>query len=148
MRQPGRITEFLRVIRPSHFLLLLSISTLAAQEPRSLWQTAVDPSLSLEWEVLRRGGQPRLSAAERIHPGRRVVVRLAGPGYAAPEGLRLIARSGEVATAILDLDRLPEIASSPAVLFIQPERRVKPLDNPGSDFGPCGACTIQAGSHR
>lgn len=114
--------------------LLLSfffVSASPAQSSDNRWHAVADPRLSLEWGLLNRGGQPRLSAAERMHPGRRVVVLLAGPDLPVTVGLRLISRSAETATAILDLERLPEVASDPAVLSIRPERRIKPLDDPG-----------------
>lgn len=116
---------------PALLLWFFPVTNLLARSPDSRLHAVADPRLVLEWTLLSRGGQPRLSAVERVHPGRRVVVRLASPDSPAPEGLRLVSRNAETATALLELERLPEVASDKDVLSIRPERRVMPLDDPG-----------------
>ena len=103
-----------------------------AQTEAEDWKYKVDRSLRQIWRK-EQSGTADLSAAgagEKIW--RKVLLRLSRDGQEGlPEGCRLLRRRGKLATAVVDLERLPRVAASPAVHSIRAERMFYPCDDLG-----------------
>ncbi|MEA1996680.1 MAG: S8 family serine peptidase, partial [Gemmatimonadota bacterium] len=112
---------------------LLSPRQLRLQETDRQWQIKADSKLRREWlAAVREEKDLKLSAVGREKTWRRVIVRLAGEDeLSMPSGLKLMARRGDLAAALLDLSKLPQVASSEAVRYIRSERLFFPCDDPG-----------------
>ena len=116
------------------FLLSLSGQDIAAQDSNQ-WLRKVDSRIRRDWYVLsaaKREGRLSSTLTKGKGSWRKVIVRLSGESAPYPEpGLRLLARKGDVATGLLDLESLPQVAQDPAIRFIRAERRIIPYDDPG-----------------
>jgi len=104
----------------------------AAQADTANWKYKVDLGLRTSWRREQSARAGLSAAAARDRTRRKVLVRLSRerPGP-LPRGIRLLSRRGELATAVVDLERLPEVAASPTLSSIRAERRFLPCDDPG-----------------
>ncbi len=92
----------------------------------------MDRSLRRSWQKEQSVKADLSAVAAGEKSRRRVLLRLSRDGQQGlPESVHLLSRREELATAVLDLDRLPEIAASEAVLSIRAERFLYPCDDPG-----------------
>ncbi|HLA38716.1 MAG TPA: S8 family serine peptidase, partial [Candidatus Glassbacteria bacterium] len=104
----------------------------AAEVPAG-WTVRADTRLVALWR--QHGFTTAVLASAKAVEGKllRVVVSLeeAGRAYGLP-GFRPTVARGTVAAGYLDLDRLPELAGSPEVRYVRPERFYQPTDLTGA----------------
>lgn len=115
---------------PTLLVLSLVLGGPAAAQQLQSWQSKVEPGLRLSWQLRQERAASGLAAARR-EEFRRVIVTLESETAVEVPGLELLARRGNVATARLQLSRLPEAAASPAVRHLRGERRLHPVDDLG-----------------
>ena len=113
------------------FLFLFFIATRSdAAAPD--WKLKVDSRMHLAWQLKTGNAGPQLSASAAVPALSRAVVRLVDESATVQSPyVRLVARQGSVATALVDIEHLPEAAEDPAIEFISTPGRAKLYDDPG-----------------
>ncbi|HUU28890.1 MAG TPA: S8 family serine peptidase [archaeon] len=113
----------------------ISPGKLLVQEVEPGWDVKVDSRLHQAWLAARKASKG-VSLASRAEyekkSWRKVTVQLSGGPEPLPaDGLRLLARRGDIAAGLVFLESLPRVAASPAVKFIRLERLFFPCDDLG-----------------
>ena len=102
------------------------------EEQGNDWSCKVDFRLRMAWRIKTGKGGPVLSAPGVEKKKEEVILLLESrEAVVMSPQVQILARQGEVATARIELDKLPLIAQDPAIRYIRGESRWRLHDDPG-----------------
>ncbi len=102
-----------------------------AQATDDNWSARVGRNLRTAWKQSQRPGAKTMLSSVASETGKVKVFVLYDGEPTAVTGFKTITSNGSIATGVLDLEALPEFASSANVRYISAERLLHTTDDPG-----------------